>query len=96
MLSCHHHDHRPAGIYCRFSHHHQLFAQVIRTLRTGDTRSISFTMYLMLVAGVATWLAYGLLLGALPIVLANGITLVLSSIILAMKWRDIRTQQHTA
>jgi MtN3 and saliva related transmembrane protein len=33
--------------------------QVIRTLRTGDTRSISFTMYLMLVAGVAAWLAYG-------------------------------------
>ncbi len=68
--------------------------QVIRTLRTGDTRSISFTMYLMLVAGVATWLAYGLLLGALPIVLANGMTLVLSSIILAMKWREIRASRQ--
>lgn len=64
--------------------------QVIRTLRTGDTRSISFAMYLMLVAGVATWLAYGLRLGALPIVLANGITLLLASIILVMKWREIR------
>lgn len=70
--------------------------QVIRTLRTGDTRSISFTMYLMLVAGVAAWLAYGLLLGALPIVLANGMTLLLSSIILAMKWREIRTRRHTS
>ncbi|MGL6045080.1 MAG: SemiSWEET transporter [Vogesella sp.] len=70
--------------------------QVIRTLRTGDTRSISFTMYLMLVAGVAAWLAYGLLLGALPIVLANGMTLLLSSIILAMKWREIRASRHAA
>lgn len=68
--------------------------QVIRTLRTGDTRSISFTMYLMLVAGVAAWLAYGLLLGALPIVLANGMTLLLSSIILAMKWREIRASRQ--
>lgn len=68
--------------------------QVIRTLRTGDTRSISFTMYLMLVAGVAAWLAYGLLLGALPIVLANGMTLLLSSIILAMKWRETRASRQ--
>lgn len=70
--------------------------QVIRTLRTGDTRSISFTMYLMLVTGVAAWLAYGLLLGALPIVLANGMTLLLSSIILAMKWREIRASRQAS
>lgn len=68
--------------------------QVIRTLRTGDTRSISFTMYLMLVIGVAAWLAYGWLLGALPIMLANGITLLLASIILVMKWRELRREQH--
>jgi len=68
--------------------------QVIRTLRTGDTRSISFTMYLMLVVGVAAWLAYGLLLGALPIVLANGITLLLASIILLMKWRELRRERQ--
>ncbi|MEC5207086.1 SemiSWEET transporter [Vogesella urethralis] len=68
--------------------------QVIRTLRTGDTRSISFTMYLMLVIGVAAWLAYGWLLGALPIMLANGITLLLASIILVMKWRELRREQQ--
>lgn len=68
--------------------------QVIRTLRTGDTRSISFTMYLMLVIGVAAWLAYGWLLGALPIMLANGITLLLASIILVMKWRELRRERQ--
>ena len=68
--------------------------QVIRTLRTGDTRSISFTMYLMLVIGVAAWLAYGWLLGALPIMLANGMTLLLASIILVMKWRELRRERQ--
>lgn len=70
--------------------------QVIRTLRTGDTRSISFTMYLMMVIGVAAWLAYGWLLGAIPIMLANGITLLLASIILAMKWRELRANRQRA
>lgn len=70
--------------------------QVIRTLRTGDTRSISFTMYLMMVIGVAAWLAYGWLLGAVPIMLANGITLLLASIILAMKWRELRANRQRA
>lgn len=70
--------------------------QVIRTLRTGDTRSISFTMYLMMVIGVAAWLAYGWLLGAVPIMLANGITLLLASIILAMKWRELRANRQQA
>ena len=68
--------------------------QVIRTLRTGDTHSISFTMYLMLVIGVTAWLAYGWLLGALPIMLANGITLLLASIILVMKWRELRRERQ--
>jgi MtN3 and saliva related transmembrane protein len=70
--------------------------QVIRTLRTGDTRSISFTMYLMMVVGVAAWLAYGWLLDALPIMLANGITLLLASIILVMKWRELRVSGRQA
>lgn len=68
--------------------------QVVRTLRTGDTHSISFTMYLMMVIGVAAWLAYGWLLGALPIMLANGMTLLLASIILVMKWRELRRERQ--
>ena len=52
---------------------------VIRTRRTGG---ISLLMYSMFTIGVALWLVYGIAMRALPIILANGLTLVLASIIL--------------
>jgi MtN3 and saliva related transmembrane protein len=48
---------------------------------------ISLGMYSVFAFGVALWLVYGLLLGAWPIVAANGITLALALAILAMKLR---------
>jgi MtN3 and saliva related transmembrane protein len=57
------------------------------TFRTRDVRGISLGMYAAFSGGVALWLAYGLLLGAWPIVLANAITLSLALGILAMKLR---------
>lgn len=55
------------------------------TFRTRDVRGISLGMYSVFTAGIALWLAYGLLLRAWPIVAANAITLALASAILAMK-----------
>jgi MtN3 and saliva related transmembrane protein len=57
------------------------------TFRTRDVRGISLGMYSVFAAGVALWLAYGLLLQAWPIVAANAITLALALAILAMKLR---------
>ena len=57
------------------------------TFRTRDVRGISLGMYSVFAAGVALWLAYGLLAGAWQIVLANGVTLALAVVILAMKIR---------
>jgi MtN3 and saliva related transmembrane protein len=56
--------------------------QVWKTVRTRDTRAISLGMYLMFSAGVALWLVYGVLIDAWPIILANGVTLVLASTVL--------------
>jgi MtN3 and saliva related transmembrane protein len=39
------------------------------------------------VSGIALWLAYGLLIEAWPVVIANVITLVLAASILAMRLR---------
>jgi MtN3 and saliva related transmembrane protein len=44
-------------------------------------------MFSIFSVGVFLWLLYGLQLGALPIVLSNGITLVLSLTILVFKLR---------
>jgi MtN3 and saliva related transmembrane protein len=61
--------------------------QAWKTFRSRDVSGISLMMYSMFTAGIALWLAYGLLLGAWPIVVANTITLCLACAILAMKLR---------
>lgn len=61
--------------------------QAWMTWRSRDVRGISLGMYSVFTAGVALWLVYGVLLGAWPLMLANGITLVLALFILGMKLR---------
>lgn len=58
-------------------------------LRTGKTEGISLAMYALFTLGVAAWLGYGLLENALPIIIANAITLTLASLILSMKARAV-------
>lgn len=55
------------------------------TFRSRDVSGISLAMYSAFTLGVALWLAYGVLVGAWPIVLANAVTLGLALAILAMK-----------
>ena len=50
-------------------------------------RGISLGMYSVFTIGVACWLAYGVLMSAWPIVIANCITLALAATILTMKLR---------
>ncbi|HLG89437.1 MAG TPA: SemiSWEET transporter [Alphaproteobacteria bacterium] len=61
--------------------------QAIKTIRTRDTRSISLGMYMMMTIGVALWLGYGIAVGSLSLILANGFTLIQSALILALKYR---------
>jgi MtN3 and saliva related transmembrane protein len=57
------------------------------TFKTRDVRGVSLGMYSVFAIGVTLWLAYGLLLRAWPIVIANAVTLALALAILAMKLR---------
>ena len=59
--------------------------QALLTLRTRDVSGISLTMYSAFTLGVGLWLVYGLTLGAWPVILANGMTLLLAASILGMK-----------
>ena len=68
--------------------------QVVRTWKTRSAQDISLFMFLLFSCGVLLWLVYGILLHALPIIVANGITLALSTSILAMKVRDMLTRQR--
>ena len=60
--------------------------QVAMVWRERGAPGISTGMYLMFILGVALWLAYGLALSSWPVVIANGVTLVLASSVLGMKW----------
>ena len=62
--------------------------QVIRVYKTGDTKAISLKMYLLFSTGVFFWLIYGILIGELPIIAANFITLILALFILIKKVRS--------
>ena len=63
--------------------------QVVKTLRSGQTRDISLAMWLAFCLGVGLWTVYGVLLGAWPIVAANIPTLGLAGTILVVKIRNM-------
>ncbi len=61
--------------------------QVVKTWRTRSTHDISLWMFSILVAGVIAWLIYGAMIGDLPLILANAVTLGLAGTILVFKIR---------
>ncbi len=61
--------------------------QVIKTWRTRSTGDISLSMFLVFTTGIFLWLVYGLSIGDVPLITANGITFVLSGTILYFKLR---------
>lgn len=63
--------------------------QAYKVLRTRETAAISLVMYSMFTAGVATWLAFGVLTVQWSIIIANAVTLVLAGVILIMKLRAV-------
>lgn len=59
--------------------------QVWHVWKRKSAKDISLGMYSLFVLGVGLWLVYGLLANALPVVVANTITLVLAGAVLVMK-----------
>ncbi len=63
--------------------------QVVKTWRTKSSSDLSISTMGMISSGVLLWLVYGLLIGDLPIIAANSVTLVLvvSVFVLALVYR---------
>lgn len=61
--------------------------QVVKTWRTKSAKDLSLPMFLTFTIGVACWLIYGIILNEIPMILANGVTVVLSGSILYYKLR---------
>ena len=61
--------------------------QALKVWKTRTTRDVSMAMFVIFCAGVICWLTYGLMLGAVPIIIANIITLIIAASILVAKVR---------
>jgi MtN3 and saliva related transmembrane protein len=59
--------------------------QVIKTIKTKETKDISIAMYIILIIGILFWIIYGILIRDFPVILANSIAFLLTTIILILK-----------
>jgi MtN3 and saliva related transmembrane protein len=61
--------------------------QLIQTWKSKSAKDVSFGMLIVFSIGVFIWLIYGIYLQALPIILANFVTLIFNLVILGFKIR---------
>jgi MtN3 and saliva related transmembrane protein len=63
--------------------------QVIKTWKSRSAKDLSLGMFSIFTLGVALWLAYGIIINDLPVIMANVVTLVLASTLLffKLKWK---------
>lgn len=68
--------------------------QVIKIIRTKDTKSLSLGMYLLLTAGIVLWITYGILRNDYVLIIANVFTILLTLIVLIYKIAGIIQKQE--
>jgi MtN3 and saliva related transmembrane protein len=62
--------------------------QVVKTIRTRSAEDFSWGYLAAFATGVALWLVYGIGKKELPIILANGVTLLLVGVVAVVKLRE--------
>jgi MtN3 and saliva related transmembrane protein len=62
-----------------------LAPQAIKSWKTKHTKDVSLGWIIILTIGVFLWIIYGILLEALPVIVANSVTFVLAVIVLVLK-----------
>ena len=63
--------------------------QAVKTIKTKDTKAISFWMYFFSIVGVIFWLIFGLMIGNAPIIFKNIAVIILGGIVLWIKVGNI-------
>ena len=59
--------------------------QVLKSWKQRAVDDLSLGMLVALNLGIALWIAYGLIIGSFPLVVANVVTLVFTAILLGLK-----------
>ena len=63
------------------------FPQLVKAAKSRSTKDVSLLMYAVFTLGIALWLVYGVLIDSLPVILANVVTLALTTVIIVLKIR---------
>jgi MtN3 and saliva related transmembrane protein len=61
-----------------------IIPQIIRVIKLKESRDISLWTISSLSAGILLWLIHGIIIGDLPVILANGVSLGLSVLMLCL------------
>jgi MtN3 and saliva related transmembrane protein len=59
--------------------------QAIKTIKTKDTKAISFWMYFCTTLGVVLWLVFAIMINNIPMILKNITVIILGGIVLWIK-----------
>ena len=76
------------GLLAAFLTTSAFIPQVYKIYKEKKADGISLTMYVILFIGVLLWLIYGILIGSLSIIIANGITSLLQLSIIIFKLKN--------
>ncbi len=59
--------------------------QILKTIKTKDTKSLSLGMYIVYLIGVLFWFAYGIMIEETAILVSNSFSFIFGLVILIMK-----------
>ena len=59
--------------------------QVIKAYQSKHTKDLSMIMFVVFSIGLVLWIVYGIILKALPVILANSVTLLLCLYLIYLK-----------
>jgi MtN3 and saliva related transmembrane protein len=72
-----------AGLLTTFA----IVPQIIRIYKLKSAREISFLFTSLLLLGIIVWLAYGIVLGLVPLIIWNSIGIILNGWLLFAKFK---------
>jgi MtN3 and saliva related transmembrane protein len=61
--------------------------QIVKTIRSKDSKDVSVGMFSILVIGVGLWVAYGIMKNDLPIIIFNSLAVVLNILMIFLKFK---------
>ena len=77
------------GLVAAFCTTTAFLPQVIKSWKTKHVKDISLMYFVLVTFGIFMWFIYGLIIKDFPVIIANGISVLLAGSILYLKLKDV-------